>query len=762
MEHSTRTSAPVRERRVVDIAEHGLPAPIHQHLHALAVATCVIASGSRAPQQLHASPHPLGARHSFAFTNMPMRMENWTRVNVSSRLTERHAVAECAFQSSACSVIAKRFKYRTLILPQLRSYSLVLYLDSTIEATHDVVLRLIRYAVREAPSGWSLIIRHHEWKQRCLFDELSDANKQSRYREQRPALDAFMAAFPNETRGGIIHNTGLLLWNQSSAHASAIQEAIFKATIQGSLALDQVVIYFFIRKWMHLVLTIPFYLPGTKWRGVLTEAWEARKGNRCEGDELAAWAHRHPGPMSDDVFAGHCGSSLACHEMRRYHEAVGTRLHPGNRRWADGSLRDYLGSSIPPSPFACYATCTSSCSWVSALRCDRTPPDTSDQLPCWRHCCSRLQHDRQLKETPELARRSDQNTSFPRIFVLTGSNDPASQLNYVYLPIVRTISLGFSRWFTVHVTHEAVTCNKRAPSACSAGKFHVVNGDIIVWVGTTRRLAVPWRELRKIGVYTVYYQTEPFGLLTPPSCVPLPDGVPGFVADEVWDYSLENVARSCKGSIYLPPGHTGDPRSASSAPLSLGSARFFLGDRRKRAKTCFAGAAATNLLGNVTFVTWATHDRHMSDVLSQFGTLINLHKSRAGQQNVSGCNDANAQFEAVRAAQVFSVGAVNFLSERSSPLDECMYEGIVTFIPFASFQTTKPEIVDATILRERRARFMKRFDPEALVLGAQPLQRWCNAHSYAQNGMRGYCYQISATESSPRLKRCAVRRYDLL
>ena len=34
-------------------------------------------------------------------------------------------------------------------------------------------------------------------------------------------------------------------------------------------------------------------------------------------------------------------------------------------------------------------------------------------------------------------------------------------------------------------------------------------GDVLVWVGIVHARKVKWKELRRRGVYTVYYQTEP-------------------------------------------------------------------------------------------------------------------------------------------------------------------------------------------------------------------------------------------------------------
>lgn len=81
-------------------------------------------------------------------------------------------------------------------------------------------------------------------------------------------------------------------------------------------------------------------------------------------------------------------------------------------------------------------------------------------------------------------------------------------------------------------------------------------GDVLVWVGIVHARKVKWKELRRRGVYTVYYQTEPMARVG--RKVGVEEATTGTVdADAIWDYSKANMdhidgARGRRFSAFVP------------------------------------------------------------------------------------------------------------------------------------------------------------------------------------------------------------------
>ena len=341
---------------------------------------------------------------------------------------------------------------------------------------------------------------------------------------------------------------------------------------------------------------------------------------------------------------------------------------------------------------------------------------------------------------------------------MSHANHRAWHLHFVYEPFIRTLINSLSPWFRMRIViyHE-----RHFPNA--------TRGDIVVWLGqwtiSAREFFVNWEELKSRGIYTVYYQTEPL----PPnrtSCWStrsaaefcskriIYDGIkqvrckwpPPFTTDEVWDYSRANVARSCPVSRYLPPGFNVPSYSVPEVAVAGPNSSFFFGRSSNRKPECLRGLEDMALISGVFTA------EKLAKTLRRYRTLVNLHKSH---KIAVGCTDMTVPFEAARLAQVLSAGPVHVVSERSNPLDECMYEGIVTFA--SSMPISAAADVSDEDIRERRQLFMRRFEPSRLLRASRVLEGWCARFGNEKSASRDYCEWLNF---SPRIEHCTTARSE--
>ena len=120
-------------------------------------------------------------------------------------------------------------------------------------------------------------------------------------------------------------------------------------------------------------------------------------------------------------------------------------------------------------------------------------------------------------------------SSAQRIMLWQGEKNHIGRLAYMYWPVMGTLIEGFRHagdrvelmigvGFSL-AYHEAIA--------------RLRHGDTLIWLGTNGKLSQPWRKLRKLGVRTVYYNTEP---MTDRHCDRYRDSV-----DELWDFSYWSV-----------------------------------------------------------------------------------------------------------------------------------------------------------------------------------------------------------------------------
>ena len=210
-------------------------------------------------------------------------------------------------------------------------------------------------------------------------------------------------------------------------------------------------------------------------------------------------------------------------------------------------------------------------------------------------------------------------------------------------------------------------------------------GDICVIIGTGPRMIIahhiPWDTLRRRGVRTVVYQTEPDA-----NCVAgkrsesSSDLSQPWYTDEIWDYSLSNMepclnrSRSASNSStpltlrYVPIGAV--EFNDSSGPVDAGPL-FFLGNPftsggRTRCWSQLKEALSTRL----QYTYRAFGDAELRTMaLARARIFVNLHKA---------CGVTGQALESFRVAQLLN-GNRLLLSERSHPRDESEYAGMVFF-----------------------------------------------------------------------------------
>ena len=248
----------------------------------------------------------------------------------------------------------------------------------------------------------------------------------------------------------------------------------------------------------------------------------------------------------------------------------------------------------------------------------------------------------------------------------------------------------------------------------------------------------PWAEMRANGAYTVYYQTEPLlrasGCMLPPNRRPAPPPArDAQLVDEVWDYSLWNIAQCSRatrapklrhvppGAYYAAGGGRGDALAVSGSDDRVvessgrgrsGPRAFFLGDATLEERpSCFP--RLRRLVEPLNDVWSETSLRELIES-SATPVFINIHKRCLH-------DEAAQPLESVRIAMLLSAGAI-VLSQHAAPQDEALYAGIVDFaaidvMPSAvSAMLARPDL--HALARERQAEFRRRFDPATLLGGA--------------------------------------------
>ena len=182
--------------------------------------------------------------------------------------------------ATSCSMASKMAKmpFAHAAPSQLRHalsrFRRVLYIDDKISFVDAVSLAQL---VTQAPPGnqWALLLREHEGTHdghRGVEAELRAALQQPRYRAREAEIRRFVYGEQADVpRGGLLHNTGLLLWNAASEHVRELSDYWYDATMRTSPEC-QITFFYAFRRLPDAVVTVPFAQPGVRWR--LVDAWE--------------------------------------------------------------------------------------------------------------------------------------------------------------------------------------------------------------------------------------------------------------------------------------------------------------------------------------------------------------------------------------------------------------------------------------------------------------------------------------------------------
>lgn len=200
------------------------------------------------------------------------------------------------------------------------------------------------------------------------------------------------------------------------------------------------------------------------------------------------------------------------------------------------------------------------------------------------------------------------------------------------------------------------------------------NGDTFVWIGPVGSGTPPWVELRRLGVRTVYFQTEPA------------DGCQFAQsnAQEIWEFSWHNFdacARQLPDGItlrYVPLGFHAPPArelsttKAALPPRGRHNELLFFGYPFYKSGRGLCYAQLARALGarlNATWMVWTLEDfEAWWATHGQWAAHLNLHKTCESQHNPV----------VFRTALLLSRGAT-VLSERAYWRDEQEYAGLVRF-----------------------------------------------------------------------------------
>ena len=294
----------------------------------------------------------------------------------------------------------------------------------------------------------------------------------------------------------------------------------------------------------------------------------------------------------------------------------------------------------------------------------------------------------------------------------------------MFAPIIRTLLRGINATGS-HVSVAEVDNGVEAHEALTREAKRFNGRDAFVWIGPKQHAFPPWPEMRKNGVRTIYYQTEPLpangGCMLPGMRRPSTS----FTAnvDEVWDYSEWNLVQ-CGRQPHaptlrlLPPGDVGgDAVGGAVAPAAGGNnpRAVFLGDPslEERAK-CFAGLK--HLVTPINDV-WSEAGLRKLIAARPPPVFVNLHKRCTGGERA----ERLQPLEAVRLAQLLSLGAI-VVSQRANARDEKRYEGLVDFASLEGLPAAIKSLQARGDLEEvgarRASQWKETAKPEVLVAKA--------------------------------------------
>jgi hypothetical protein len=301
-----------------------------------------------------------------------------------------------------------------------------------------------------------------------------------------------------------------------------------------------------------------------------------------------------------------------------------------------------------------------------------------------------------------------------RVMLWQGEKNYAPHpLTFMYWPVLGTIFAGLRRGganvtvgagfsLRYHQTMQSLRC-----------------GDALIWVGKNGQLSQPWSRLRRAGVRTIYYNTEPTGIGTD-GCDRTHEHV-----DELWDFSAHNLLR-CSISPdrpdvlrLIPPGYIpGEALPSASQPAH--SLTFYGGlqggvtgefESRKRCFLHLKSKLGSSL--QQRYDVWNTST--FASLMNVSDIFLNLHKKCGKRHPVT-----------FRVAVLLNQAKL-VLSERAHCLDEQAWAALVRFVALDDVPTEFERMTSANV-REVQTRiyreFRHRFAPEMLFNRARVYHDW--------------------------------------
>lgn len=332
---------------------------------------------------------------------------------------------------------------------------------------------------------------------------------------------------------------------------------------------------------------------------------------------------------------------------------------------------------------------------------------------CAPNCCAsdawlQQQASRHSNNARTLVNLRQHHNRSIRIMLWQGEkNHAAHPLTYMYWPVFGTLVAGLS--------------SRGANVTIGAGfsqRYHQTlqslrSGDTFLWVGVSGRLSQPWAKLRKEGIRTVYYNTEPAL-----AC----EHMNRDSVDELWDFSLQNLLRCAtwpeRPNVlrYIPPGYL-DERLVGLAKRATRPSLIFFGGLQAQFESrvrCFSQLKAA--LGprlQQRYDIW--NASAFSELMQTSDIFLNLHKQCRSRQPIT-----------FRVAVLLNQAKL-VISERAYCLDEHDYRDLAQFVSVKNLASAfeKATADDSHALQDRaHALFAHRFSPHALFRRARVYSDW--------------------------------------
>jgi len=295
----------------------------------------------------------------------------------------------------------------------------------------------------------------------------------------------------------------------------------------------------------------------------------------------------------------------------------------------------------------------------------------------------------------------------PPLAIVAQGGRPGQHIEFMYEPVGRTIERGLrSSGFEVELITEAVTemfdedqdlyvsVSGTWPSRDSANIWggrqlprQVKRGDILVWIGEVGLPSVDWAALRDLGLYLIYYQSEPRD-----HCQ-----LNSTTVDEMWDFSAANV-RNCAGAPdaprmrYIPLAWRDEapqlPEKTLALKRDLPTRLVFYGGITHGRQQCWEALGRLPMKNrpgymrdyiNATYNVW-DNDRFTAllNETSVFRIWLNLHKDCDPSSDAIHPAGGNPVPVTWRNPILLNSGGL-ILSQRCDHDDEHEFRGLLTF-----------------------------------------------------------------------------------